>query len=276
MDLGEARVGKQRTLAVGPPRRGHIALHGVGGEEENVSVSTGGEDHGVRAVRFEGAGAKVTGDDPRRLAIDGNHIDHLGAVVQLDGAEMDLLGQGLIGAKQQLLAGLPFGVKRAADLGAAEGTVIQQAAVFASKRYALSHTLVDDVNAHLGQAMDVGLARTKVSALQRVIKQPMHGVTVAVIILGRVDATLGGDRVGSTRRVVKGKDLYVVSKPGKGGGGGGTGQTGTHDDDVELPFVRRVHQLHRKLVVIPLFGDGAVGYFGIEFDRAHIVSLSSC
>ena len=51
----------------------------------------------------------------------------------------------LIGAEQELLAGLAAGVERARHLRAAEGAVVEQAAVFARERHALGDALVDDV-----------------------------------------------------------------------------------------------------------------------------------
>ena len=46
---------------------------------------------------------------------------------------------------QQLLAGLAAGVEGAGDLYAAEGAVVEQAAVLAGERDALRDALVDDV-----------------------------------------------------------------------------------------------------------------------------------
>ena len=64
----------------------------------------------------------------------------------------------LVGAEQELLAGLAPGVEGAGHLGAAEGAVVEQAAVLAGERHALRDHLVDDVDRHLGQAVHVGLA----------------------------------------------------------------------------------------------------------------------
>ena len=61
-------------------------------------------------------------------------------------AQTDLPGELLIGAEQQLLAGLTAGVERAADLGAAEGAVVEQASVLSGERHALSDHLIDDVD----------------------------------------------------------------------------------------------------------------------------------
>ena len=57
----------------------------------------------------------------------------------------DLALERLVGAEQQLLAGLAAGVKRALDLNAAERPGREQSAVFAGKRHALGDALVDDV-----------------------------------------------------------------------------------------------------------------------------------
>ena len=57
----------------------------------------------------------------------------------------DLLLERLVGAEQQLLAGLPARVERPRHLRAAERAVGQQAAVLPRERHALRHALVDDV-----------------------------------------------------------------------------------------------------------------------------------
>jgi hypothetical protein len=57
----------------------------------------------------------------------------------------DLPLEGLVGAEQELLARLAAGVERARDLRAAEGAVVEQAAVLAGERDALRDALVDDV-----------------------------------------------------------------------------------------------------------------------------------
>ncbi len=62
-------------------------------------------------------------------------------------AGADLALERLIGAEQELLAGLAAGVEGARDLGAAEGAVVEDAAVFAGEGHALGDALVDDVDA---------------------------------------------------------------------------------------------------------------------------------
>ena len=77
----------------------------------------------------------------------------------------DLAFERLIGAEQKLLAGLAARVEGARDLRAAEGAVGERAAVFAREGHALRDALVDDVDADLRQAIDVGFARAEVAAL---------------------------------------------------------------------------------------------------------------
>ena len=115
--------------------------------------------------------------------------------VQLDGAELHLAHQRLVGAEQQLLAGLAAGVERARHLRAAERAVVEQAAVLAGERHALRDALVDDVDAHLGEPVHVGLAGAEVAALHRVVEEAVDAVAVVLVVLRRVDAALRGDGV---------------------------------------------------------------------------------
>ena len=82
----------------------------------------------------------------------------------------DLPAERLISAEQQLLAGLAARVKSARHLRAAKGAVGQQPAVFAREGHALRDALVNYINADLGQAIDVGLARAEIPALDRVVE----------------------------------------------------------------------------------------------------------
>ena len=96
----------------------------------------------------------------------------------------------LVCADEQLLAGLTPGVQGPRHLDSAEGAVVEQSAVLASERDALGDTLVDDVPADLGQAVDVGLPRAIVAPLDRVVEQSVDQVAVALVVLGGVDAAL--------------------------------------------------------------------------------------
>ena len=199
VDLGVAGIGEVGTLAVGPPGRGDVAAHRVGGEEEHVAVATGGQHHGVGEVRLDLPRDHVPDHDPAGLAVDHDQLEHLVPGVHLDGAGRDLPLQRLVGTDQQLLPGLAAGVEGTRDLHATEGPVVQQPAVLAGERDPLGDALVDDLHADLGQPVDVGLPRAEVAALDRVVEQPVDRVAVVAVVLGRVDPALGRDRMGPTR-----------------------------------------------------------------------------
>ena len=178
-------------------------------------------------------------------------------VPQLDVAEPDLASHLLIGAEEQLLAGLAADVERAADLGAAEAAVVEQSAVLAGERHALGDRLVDDVHRQLGEPVDVALTGAEVAALDRVVEQPVDAVAVAAVVLRRVDAALGGDRVGAARRVVEGERLDLVAELGERRRGRRAGEAGADDEDLELALVVRVDQLRVGDVADPTCRRGA-------------------
>ena len=99
----------------------------------------------------------------------------------------------MIGAQKQLLAGLAAGVEGSGDLGSAEASIGESAAVFAGEGHALGYALVDDVDADLRQAIDVGFAGAEVATFYGVVEKAIDAVAVVLIILRGVDATLRGD-----------------------------------------------------------------------------------
>ena len=156
------------------PRGGDVAAHRVGGEVEDVAVAAGGEHHDVGGVGLDRAGDHVAGDDAAGLAVDHDEVEHLVTRVRRHGAGRHLALERLVGADEQLLAGLAAGVERPGDLDAAEGAVVEQAAVLAGERDALRDALVDDVGADLGEAVDVRLARAVVAALDGVVEEAVR------------------------------------------------------------------------------------------------------
>lgn len=86
-------------------------------------------------------------------------------------------------AQQELLARLAACVEGALELGAAEGAVVQQAAVFTVEGNALGHALVNDVGGNFRQAVDVGFTGAEVVALHGVIEQAVDGVAVVLVVL---------------------------------------------------------------------------------------------
>ena len=200
---------------MGPPDGGDVAGHRVRREEEHVAVATGRQHDGVGGVRRDLPGQQVTHDDAGAVPVDDHDVDELGAVEQPHAAEADLPGELLVGTEQQLLARLPAGVERAPDLRTAEGAVVEHAAVLAGERHALGDHLVDDVDLTLGQAVDVALAGAEVAALDRVVEQSLDRVAVAAVVLRRVDAALGGDRVRPPGRVVEREGVDLVAELGE-------------------------------------------------------------
>ena len=208
---------------------------------------------------------EVAGDDAAGLAVDHDEVQHVRARVHFHRAEADLAFEGLVGAEKELLAGLAAGVEGARDLSAAEGAVIEEAAVLAGEGHALGDALVDDVHADLGEAVDVGFARAEVAALDGVVEEAVDAVAVVLIIFGGVDAALRGDGVGAARAVLEAEALDVVAELGQAGGGGAAGEAGTHHDDGVLALVGGIDQLEIEAVAVPGRFDRASGGFRIEF-----------
>ena len=211
--------------------------------KKTSAVTAGGEDDGMGGVAFDFTGDQVPDHDTPGLAVHQHQVQHFPAGKHGDPARGHLAHQGAICPQQQLLAGLPPGIKRPGYLGTAEGAVGQQAAVLPGKGNALGHTLVDDRFAHLGQAVDIAFPGPEIAAFDGVIKEPPDAVAVIGIILGRIDAALGRDAVSPAGAVLDTESLDVVAQLRQGGRSGSAGQAGAHDDNVKFSFVGRVDQL---------------------------------
>ena len=264
VDLRVAGIGETGAAAVGAERRGDVATLGVGREVEDVAVAAGADHDHVGGPGFDGARDEVARDDALGLAVDEDEVEHLVAGVHLHRAEADLAGERGVGADEQLLAGLAAGVERARDLGAAEGTIGEEASVFTGERHALRDALVDDVRRDLREAVDVGFAGAVVAALDRVLEEAADAVAVVLVVLRGVDAALRGDRVGAARAVLVAETGDFIAHLGERGGGGGAGEAGTDHDDVILAAVGRIHQAELRLMVVPLVGQRAGGGLRIE------------
>jgi hypothetical protein len=72
-----------------------------------------------------------------------------------------------------LLARLAARVECSRNLRAAEGAVVEQAAVFAREGHTLRGALINDIDRDFGQAMHVGFAGSEIAAFDRVVKQTM-------------------------------------------------------------------------------------------------------
>ena len=264
VDLREARVGEQGAAAVRAPGGGDVRSLGIGRQVVDVAVATRRQHHGVAGVAVDLSGHQVAGDDAHGHPVVDDQVEHLGAGEHLHFAGGDLLLQGLVGAEQELLAGLAAGVEGAGDLGAAEGAVVEQAAVLAGEGNPLRRALVDDVERHLGQAVDVGLAGAEVAPFDGVVEEPEDAVAVVVVVLGGVDAPLGGDRVGAAGGVLEAEAPHLIAELGEAGRGRGAGEPGAHHQDREFPLVVGIDQLEMPLVLVPLLLDGTGGDPAVE------------
>src|SRR5665648_463981 len=156
-----------------------------------------------------------------------------------------------------MLACLTTGIESPRDLHTAKGTVMQQPAVLAGERNPLGDAVVDDRPAHLREAVDVGLPRPEVAALDRVIEQPLDAVTVVAVVLRGVDAALRRDAVRTTGAVLIGEARDLVAGLAERGSSRSTGEAGADDDDRQLATVRRVDQLGVELARVPTLLDRA-------------------
>ena len=203
---------------------------------------------------------EVSGHDALGMTIHGNQVEHLLAGVHLDLTGCNLPAQGTVCPDQELLSGLPTGIKSPADLRSAKGSVCQKAPVFTSKGNSLGHALVYDVDAHLSEAMYVGLSGTEVTPLDRVIEKTVDAVTVVLVVFGRVYASLGRYGMSSAGGVLVTKAVNVIAQFAQRCRGRPTGKPRTNDDNPVLSLVRGVDQLRGKAMVVPLLGDGPIGY----------------
>lgn len=271
VDLRETRVGEVRAAPVGTPDGGGVGVHGVRRQIEDVAVAAARQHDRVGEVRVDLAGDQVARDDATGLAVDDDQVEHLGTGVQLDVARGDLPGQRLVGAEEELLPGLAAGVERTGDLDAAEGAVVEKAAVLAGEGDALRDALVDDLDGDLGEPVDVGLAGAEVAALDGVVEEPVDRVAVVAVVLRGVDTALGGDGVRAAGRVLEAELDDVVALFGQRRPGRAAGQPGADDDDGVFAPVGRVDELGLEAAGVPPFGDGTLGGLGVDDGCAGLV-----
>ena len=157
-------------------------------------------------------------------------------------------------------------VERTADLCTTEGTVVQKTTVFTGEWNTLGHHLVDDVNTVLGKTMHVCFASAEVATLDGVVEQTMDAVTITLVVLCTVDATLCSNRVCATCRVMECEGVNLVSKFRHCCCSRCSSKAGSDNDDFELALVVGVHQLHVLFVRSPLLSHWAGGNLAIELN----------
>src|SRR5215831_3909197 len=162
--------------------------------------------------------------------INQHQVQHFGCSEHLTISLPDLTRQGLIGSKQELLAGLPACVKGPGNLSPAERSICQEPAILAREWNSLSHALINDIGAHLGQPIDIGFSGSKITALNRVVEKPVDAVAVILIVLGGIDSSLSSNTMSAARTVMKAKALDLVAQLGQRSCSRGSRQTGTDND----------------------------------------------
>src|SRR5262249_10950237 len=110
-------------------------------------------------------------------------------------------------------------IKRTRDLSSAERSVCQETAVFAREWHSLSHTLINNIDADLRQAIDVCFPGPKISSLDRVVKEAVDAVTIIFIVLPSIESPLGGNGVSPTGTAMETKALNLVTQFGQRSGG---------------------------------------------------------
>ena len=268
VNLHVAWVGEGCTFAMAYPCSAAVAVHGVGGEEIDVTVAAGGKHHGMCRIAFQLSSDEVADYDTACaflsiLVFQQHQFLHLATVVELYAAAFNLTAQCTVGTEEKLLTSLAACVECAAYLCTSEGTVVEQSAIVAGKRYSLCDTLVDNVTADLSETVDVGLAGAVVATLDGVAEETFHTVTVVLVVLGGVDATLGGDAVGTARRVLYAENVDVEAECTEGCSCGCSGEACADDDNVEFAFVGGVDQLLHGLISGPFLRKGTFWYFGV-------------
>jgi uncharacterized protein with von Willebrand factor type A (vWA) domain len=101
------------------------------------------------------------------VAVSDYEVEHLCAREHFDLARGNLSAQGLVGAKEELLAGLPAGIEGSRDLDAAERSIVEQAAVLTRERHSL------------GDALVLGWATSSTSACQTSAKGTISRATAS-------------------------------------------------------------------------------------------------
>ena len=200
---------------------------------------------------FQGAAEAMAAHHTPRHPIHADQLHHLAPGEELHPPRRHLPHQRLVGAVQQLLAGLAAGVEGATHQGAAKAAVGQGAAVLPGEGNPLGHALVDDRAADLRQPVTAGLAGAEIAALHRVAEEAVDAVAVAGVVLGGVDAPLGRHRMGPPWAVVIDNQLHPVALLGQGGGGRGAGQAAAHHQHPQLALIGRADQGQALTAALP-------------------------
>jgi hypothetical protein len=100
-----------------------------------------------------------------------------------------------------------------------KGTIGQKTTIFTGKWHTLRNALIYDVSANLCKTMYIGFPGSIITSFDGIIKESIYTVSIILVILGRIDASLRSDAVCSSRTVMEGEALYLVAQFTQGGSG---------------------------------------------------------
>ena len=72
--------------------------------------------------------------------------------------------------------------------------------------------MINDLVADFGDPVYVCLPRTEVASLDHIIKEPINVVTVVLVVLCRIDSSLGSNRVRPSGRILVTEDLDIITQ----------------------------------------------------------------
>jgi hypothetical protein len=104
-----------------------------------------------------------------------------------------------------------------------EGSVFEEASVFACEGDALGYALIDDIRGHFGEAMDIAFAGAIIASFHRVVEKAIDAISVVLIIFCGVDSTLCGYTMSAAGAIMKSKALDIITEFAEGGCGCGAG-----------------------------------------------------
>src|SRR6185312_4223963 len=265
MNLRETGIREQSPAFVRPPDGCCVRTLSVCRKIIDIDVAARRQDNRIAQVCRNLAGHEVPCHDASRSSVDHNQIEHLRTREHCHAPRVDLPFERLVSPQEKLLTCLAACIKSTRDLRSSKRAIRQRASVFTGERNALRNALIDDGNADLCETVDIGFAGAKVSALYRVVEQPVNAIAIVWVVLGSVDSALRRDGVSAPRRILKAEALHAVAQFAQTCGGRRSGQTRADNNDVVLAFISGIHQLHFEACFVPCLFNGPGGCTRMEF-----------
>src|SRR4029077_11017857 len=116
MDLRPTWVGKKGAAFVCPPDGGRVTSHCQRRQVVDLAKPARGKNDGMRGLALHRACIHITRDNSARLAIDHDQVKKFMPREKLHRTSFHLAHERLVGAKQELLSGLPSGIESPGNL----------------------------------------------------------------------------------------------------------------------------------------------------------------